>query len=734
MIRYRSLLCCWMLGTFFCTAVHSQEKNATTAPEPAEIQSVITTLENPVDRARLIAQIKILAQAQQKMAPPPETPTLGSTTVELLKTLSDKITESIETTVEAATMFHQLPRVAGWLERQILDLDRRNLWLDIIEKLAGVMGSAYLAFFIVRRSLKHLGDVLQHYPAPGLTMRILSLFALLLLALMPIILFVIAGYLAMGLIRPAENIRLVATIWINAAVIVDISVSIMRFLFAPQYPQLRLLPVSDATSLTIERWGRWLSMIMAYGYFGLQAALLIGMPLPLYETLLRLLGLLVTGLIVLMILRNRGKVAQSIRGRDTLNARELHPRQLLRQFSSVWHVVAIIYVLMLYGVWALALTGGFFFILKGTLVTVLILIAGNAMIWFIENGFHRKFQIGEAWCRRYPRLESRFNRYLPVLQVGVKGLVYVLITLSVLQVWSISAFVWITTGIGKTFSAGLMKVGGIILTTLLIWEVVTLLIEGYLGTAAEKTQLSSARQRTLFSVAQNALFFVLTTTSTLIVLSELGINIVPLLTGAGVAGIAIGIGAQKLVQDIITGIFILLENLIAVGDVISVADKDGLVEALTIRTVRLRDVAGNVHTIPYSSIGPITNKTRDFSYYVFDVAVSYREDIDGVMNELATIGQVMMMEPQYASIILEPLEILGVDSFVSDSVMIKARIKTLPGKQWEVGREFNRRMKKRFDQLSIEMSLPRLSISMEGNPQSGVTPVSFQNTHRDQSR
>lgn len=372
-------------------------------------------------KTRLIAQIKLLAQAQQKMTEPPETPTLGSTTVELLKTPSDKITESIETIVKAATMFHQLPRVADWLEWQILNLERRNLWLDIIGKLAGMMGSAYLAFFIARRLLKHLCDVLQHYPAQRLTMRILYLFALLLLALMPIILFVIVGYIAMGLIQPTENIRLIAITWINAAVIVHIAVSVMRFLFAPQYPQLRLLPVSDETSLTIDSWTRWLSMIMTYGYFGLQAALLIGMPLPLYETLLRLLGLLVTGLIVLMILQNRRSVAQFIRGRETLNARKLHPRQILRQFASAWHIVAIIYVLMLYGVWALALTGGFFFILKGTLLTVLILMAGNAMAWFIENGFRRKFQIGEAWRRRYPGLESRFNRYWADFANGSQG-------------------------------------------------------------------------------------------------------------------------------------------------------------------------------------------------------------------------------------------------------------------------------------------------------------------------
>jgi small-conductance mechanosensitive channel len=105
--------------------------------------------------------------------------------------------------------------------------------------------------------------------------------------------------------------------------------------------------------------------------------------------------------------------------------------------------------------------------------------------------------------------------------------------------------------------------------------------------------------------------------------------------------------------------------------------------------------------------------TREFSYYVFDVGVSYRENIDSVMDELAAIGQEMMREPQYAPLILEPLEILGVDSFSSAAVMIKARIKTLPIKQWDVGREFNRRMKKRFDQLAIEMSLPNLTVYME---------------------
>lgn len=728
MSRHSFVVSCWLLFGLCCIEAHAQETAAKTKPEPTEIQSVINTLENPEARERLIGQLKLLVRTQQEMDRAHETPTLGSTTVDLLRTLSDQLARSIETSVKAATMIHELPKVADWLKNQISNLERRNLWLGIIENIAGIMGSGYLALFISQRLLKHLCEVSERHPAEGFAMRAVYLFVLLLLTLLPIIAFAVVGYVQLGLIRPDENIRMVTIAWINAAVIVRAIVAVGRFFFAPQYPQYRFLPIGDETALYADSWLRWLSITVVYGYLALQAALLIGMPLPLYETLLRLLGLLVTGLLILLILQNRRGVARYIRGMESIEARELHPRHILKRLASVWHVVAIIYVLMLYGIWTFALTGGFLFILKGTLLTSVLLIAGNSSIWFIEQVFLNKFRVDEGLRQRFPSLEHRFNRYLPILQISAKGLVYLLMTLAVFQVWGISTFAWMTDGSGKAFSAEIVKIGGIVLVTLLLWESVTLLIESYLGstTGKLKPKQPSARLRTLLSVAHNALFIVLIVMSTLIVLSDLGINIAPLLAGAGVAGLAVGFGAQKLVQDIITGLFILFEDLIEVGDVVSVGGKDGHVEAITIRTVRLRDFAGNVHTVPFSSIGPITNMTRGFAYYVFDVGVSYREDIDSVMDELAAIGQEMMQDTQYAPLILEPLEILGVDSFASDAVIIKARIKTLPIKHWDVGREFNRRMKKRFDQLSIEMSSHSLTVYIGGNLKGQLSPDNYQ--------
>ncbi|MDD5267204.1 MAG: mechanosensitive ion channel [Methylococcales bacterium] len=736
MNHHSFLVFCWLLLGLFHVEVYAQQTAAKTAPDQSDIQSVINTLENPDARDRLIGELKLMVQAQQQMARFQKTQTLESTTVDLLKTLSDRLARSVETTVIAATMFHEIPQAAGWLEEQISNLERRNLWLGIIENLAGIMGSAYLAFLITRLLLEHIREASVRHTAEGFWIRILYLFVLLLFALLPIIAFTVVAYATLYFIQPSENIRLVVIAWINAAVITRVIMAVNRFFFAPQYPQFRLFPVGAKTALYVDIWVRWLSITAVYGYFAMQTAFQLGMPLPLYETLLRLLGLLVAGLMIIMIMQNRQGVAQYIRGTKIIEARELHPRHILRRLAPVWHIVAIIYVLMLYGIWALDLTSGFNFILKGTLLTALILVVGNSIAWFAERAFRHEFPIGEASRQRFPSLERRFKRYLPILQIGVKGLLNLFMILAVFQAWGISTFVWITTGLGKTFSAEIAKISGIVLVTLLLWEGVTLLMESYLGPSAGngKPKQPSARLRTLLSVAHNALFITLIVMSALIILSDLGINIAPLLAGAGVAGLAIGFGAQKLVQDVITGVFILFEDLISVGDVVSVGGKDGLVEAITIRTIRLRDLAGNVHTIPFSSIGPITNMTREFSYYVFDVGVSYHEDIDNVMDELAAIGQDLMRDPQYAPLILEPLEILGVDGFAGDAVKIKARIKTLPIKQWDVGREFNRRMKKRFDQLAIEMSLPRLNVYMEGNRKAGLPPGNSQNNqvrHRD---
>ncbi len=207
----------------------------------------------------------------------------------------------------------------------------------------------------------------------------------------------------------------------------------------------------------------------------------------------------------------------------------------------------------------------------------------------------------------------------------------------------------------------------------------------------------------------------------LTILPELGIKIGPILAAAGVVGVAVGFGAQHLVQDVISGFFILLDDQIRVGDVVDIAGKGGLVEKISLRIVVLRDLAGNVHYVRNGQIGVVTNMTKEYSRYVFDIGVAYREDVDEVMKVIREVDAELRQDPAFGSDILEPIEILGLDQFGASSVMIKARTKTKPIKQWSTAREFNRRLKKRFDEMKIEIPFPHLTLYM-GQDKTGEAP------------
>ena len=261
----------------------------------------------------------------------------------------------------------------------------------------------------------------------------------------------------------------------------------------------------------------------------------------------------------------------------------------------------------------------------------------------------------------------------------------------------------------------------IVILAVLVWEIFSSGIERYLSRGEEEGAPIGSRARKLLPLLRNALMIALTILVILSSLSELGMDIGPLLAGAGILGLAVGFGAQALVKDIITGFFILMEDQIAVGDVVRIGSHGGLVESLTIRTLRLRDLGGNVHIIPFSEVTTVENMTKEFSRYVFDVGVGYCEDTDEVVEVLREIGAEMQQDDTFKDLIIEPLEILGVDQLADSAVIIKARFTTLPIKQWQVGREFNRRMKKRFDELSIEIPFPHQTVYF-GEDKSGLAP------------
>lgn len=221
---------------------------------------------------------------------------------------------------------------------------------------------------------------------------------------------------------------------------------------------------------------------------------------------------------------------------------------------------------------------------------------------------------------------------------------------------------------------------------------------------------SAKRVETLVRLVRQGAYIALWITTVLVILKEMGVDIAPVLAGAGIVGLAVGFGGQNLVRDVISGFFFILENQVRVGDVAIVNGTGGLVEQLNFRTIVLRDQSGTVHVFPNGTVTTLSNMTHEWSAYVFDIGVAYKENTDRVIEIFQEVGAQMQAHETFGPLILEPVEIMGVDKFGPSEVVIKGRLKTRPIRQWMVGREFLRRVKIAFDEQGIEIPFPHRTI------------------------
>lgn len=362
---------------------------------------------------------------------------------------------------------------------------------------------------------------------------------------------------------------------------------------------------------------------------------------------------------------------------------------------------------------------GFLYLFKASVWTVAILLAILLSLKSVDKILKRLSGWIERATGKIPQLTERTSRFIGVIRKIITGVLWFIAIGFIAQRWGIpvseiisskpiSSIIWRAVAIGITLGV-----------VIIIIEMTRSIFQWLLKEREGKEP--SKKIKTIAPLMSNAIIISSIFIGGVVILDRLGVDVRPILAGAGIAGLAVGFGAQSLVKDIINGLFILFEDSVRVGDVAILKDKGGFVEAITLRSVKLRDVSGNLHVIPNSSIDTVTNMTRGFSMYVFDVGVAYREDVDEVMAILKEIGEEMQNDPEYGKDILEPLEVLGVDRFEDSAVIIKARIKTKPIRQWAVGREFNRRMKKAFDRRGIEIPFPHRTIYM-GEPKAGQAP------------
>lgn len=404
----------------------------------------------------------------------------------------------------------------------------------------------------------------------------------------------------------------------------------------------------------------------------------------------------------LFIIRFRRPIAHLIRNQPL--SRRLTRRALsdsIELIGTYWYVAALILV----GVSLVAT-----FISAGDTSTALrqsLICTVLVVLCMVINGL----------VRRHAQKPQRGHKRHALYSDRLKSFVYTLVHLMVwlvfielgLRVWGMS-LISFTEGDGHEISVKLFSLGGTLLFAWLIWILSDTAVHHAL--TRSRKGLANARAQTMMPLIRNILFVAIFIIALIVALANMGMNVTPLLAGAGVIGLAIGFGAQSLVADLITGLFIIIEDSLAIDDYVDVGGHLGTVEGLTIRTVRLRDIDGIVHTIPFSEIKSIKNYSREFGYAIFRVAIPYNMEIDDAIKLMRDVGQKMRTDPLQRRNIWSPLEIQGVESFESGSAILRARFKTAPIKQWEVSRAFNLSLKRHLDEAGLDLATPRLSVQV----------------------
>ena len=690
------------------------------AMSATQIESLVETLRDDTEREKLIAQLEVLLEAQSARSTDTPFPEIDSVGVAALAFLSRNVEALNALAGDAARSLANVPAVAGELAEKASDPEVRRRWIEVAFMLIVVVGIGFVAEWLMMRLLSRPGFHPPDRNDDATGRQVVRLVERTLMDLAPVVAFAVAGYTALALVHPPSQARVIALVIINANVIVRAVTVLARVLLRPRYSTFRFVELSDENANYLFFWVRRLTVVSVYGFFIAVALPLLGVAQGAHAIAQKLIGLVVASMVVVLVLQNRQPMRTWLAGAGTANGW----RRIRRSFAEVWHFVTIAYVIAVYAVWAMGVPGGFEFLIHATVVTLVTGLVAYAAFSGLHKAIERGFRVNEETRNRFPRLEERVNRYRGIIETAVRTVIVVIAALVVLDAWGLGPFDWLGSESGRVLVGRLVTVVFVAGGALVAWELLSTLVERYLEERDAQGELveRGARVRTFLPLVGNVVRIVLLVLVVLVLLSEIGIDIGPLLAGAGIVGLAVSFGAQSLVKDVITGFFILLEDTISVGDVVDLGGRSGIVESMTIRSVRLRDLGGNVHTVPFGEVAAVLNMTKDFSYALMEVGIAYREDVDEVVEVLREIGEGMQADEEFGPLILEPLQVLGLDSFGASSVNIRIRLKTLPIQQWAVRREFQRRMKRVFDERGIEIPFPHQTIYF-GVDKSGHAPA-----------
>ncbi len=717
---------CMLLSLFFSSPGYGESPESSKDVEVStqELKELVDLLENPDRRNAFIRDLKNLIHLRQtagREAKERAIPLEGKGREPLVMgrvfvRFESSFTRVLDGAISTASLVASIP--AGFKRGKsfLSKPENRSRVLMLVVQISGSIAIALIVGLLLRR-----------YILPGkdrkrsLAQRLIQGFFRIVLSVVPYGALLISLFVLIQVI-PSFAIGHTLSLFIFSLVFLyRLTIGIFGGLLAPDEAEMRVLPLGDEYANYFWVWAVRFTKYAAF-YFLVTGTLLITeiplLSLSFIRGVLLFVFPVMISVFAMQIAREIRMRYGDVRGGEKYRGVGFH--EIRGMAARYWPIPVLISSWIIFLFLIVRYEKGFSYFVEGTLWTAVAIVAIFVALKLLDWLFDRLFAVNERIKARFPGLEQKTNRYIRITRHFMALIILIFGIGAVVQVWGIPVSLFIASRTGSTV---LLRSIAIFITLGVAIAIIEIsqFVSQYLLQEPRGRKLSKKR-KTLLPLINTTIKIGVAFIGGIVILDQLGVNTRPILAGAGIVGLAVGFGAQTLVKDVINGLFILLQDLIAVGDVAVLGDKGGLVEAVGIRTVTLRDLSGNVHVIPNSSIETVTNMTKGYSMYVFDVGVAYREDVDRVMDVLREIGEEMQNDPEYRKDILEPIEILGLDQFADSAVVIKARIKTKPIRQWAVGREFNRRMKKAFDELGIEIPFPHRTVYM-GEPKEGPAPA-----------
>lgn len=550
----------------------------------------------------------------------------------------------------------------------------------------------------------------------------------LVLDLLPLALFFVAAALLSHWLVADEQVRGTIRAFVDAYVSTRVTMAILRLLVSPAGRGVPVLRISDAISAVLYKWLRRIVVVATFGAGLADAAQALGAGADSRLAVLKIVSLLVHVFAVILIFRVRQPVGRMI----AAPAHATGPLAAARGWlAHSWAWFAAVLVMGVWIVWALGVQNGFPRLIHFIGVTAGVIVVARVLGILIIGALARTFQAdgaatetdnAAASAAAVPATRRRLDRYYPLVHRLVSIVISACAVVALLQAWGLDAVGWFThRTVGRSLLSAVLTITVAAFVAVFVWEAVNSAVERRLAYWQQQGELvRTARLRTLLPILRTCLFIAILLVVGLTALNEIGINTTPLLAGASIIGVALGFGSQKLVQDFITGIFLLMENAMQVGDWVTVAGVSGVVEYLSIRTVRLRAGDGSLHIVPFSSVSTVNNTNRGLGNAVMRVSVSYGVDVAQVTDELKQIGAALRDDPAFKEQILNDLEVWGVDAVDGSTVTLAGQMRCTDKGRWGVQRELNRRILDRFRQIGIQIADPRATVLL---PSETTPPV-----------